>query len=270
MFEGGMRAASFVSGAGLSAAVAGSVSHAFYSLVDWLPTLVGGVAGIDLAEAALPKHAFQAPPPPLDGMDVWESLSTGAPSPRSSALLYLDPFACFAGQQPVPCAVPGIGAIRVGQYKLIHGHVGVYAGKTNVTTQFCGGRDGTAQRNTVPVNVTPATSAPFCPSGWVTPPGSALPPVIAPPEERNGSCATTPCLLPPTSPLLAGGTLLFDVVADPTEQTDLAAALPDVVAQLLAALQVRGERRGRGRCCSARGAPGHLCCRRPAVPSAGL
>jgi hypothetical protein len=231
MYEGGMRAASFVSGAGLEA-VAGSVSHEFYSLVDWLPTVVSGVAGIDIAEAAEPKFAYQAPPPPLDGMNVWESLSSGSPSPRTSALLYLDPFACFAGQTPVPCSIPGQGAIRVGQYKLIHGHVGTYAGKTNVTTQFCGGRDGDAQRNTIPLNVTPATSPPFCPAGWVTPPGSGLPAVLAPPEERNGSCTTTPCLLP------ADGTFLFDVVSDPTEQHDLAAELPEVVAELLAALQV--------------------------------
>ena len=110
-------------------------------------------------------------------------------------------------------------------------------GKTNVSSQFCGMRDGGTPPTIPPLNVTPATSPPFCPSGWVTPPGSSLPAVFAPPEERNNTCTSTPCLLPADSPLLAGGTFLFDVVADPTEQHDLSAALPEVVASLLAALQ---------------------------------
>lgn len=92
MFEGGLRAASFISGAGLSPAVRGSISHELYSLVDWLPTIAGGVAGVDLALALEPKHAFQPRPPPLDGLDAWASLSTGAPSPRAATptLLYLE------------------------------------------------------------------------------------------------------------------------------------------------------------------------------------
>lgn len=45
-----------------------------------------------------------------------QSLSTGGPSPRTSALLYLDPFNCFIGfDGAVPCERPGQGAIRVGR-----------------------------------------------------------------------------------------------------------------------------------------------------------
>ena len=64
LFEGGLRGAAFIAGAGLAPSVRGTVSQEFYSLVDWLPTLAGGVAGIDLARAALPKHAYQPPPRP--------------------------------------------------------------------------------------------------------------------------------------------------------------------------------------------------------------
>jgi arylsulfatase B len=239
MYEGGMRAASFASGAGLEA-VAGTVSHEFYSLTDWLPTIAGGIAGVDLAEAALPKHAFQPAPPPLDGMNIWESLSTGSPSPRTSALLYLDPTGCFTGSPPVPCAIPGQAALRDGNYKIIVGHIGQYmSASTNVSSQFCGARDGNSPPTIPPLNVTPATSPPFCPAGWVLPPGSAGPAVVPPPEEAGpgGACATTPCRLPSTSPLLAGGVWLFDVVHDPTEQHEISAQEPEITARLLAMLQ---------------------------------
>jgi arylsulfatase B len=235
MFEGGMRAAAFVSGAGLEPSVRGSVSHELYSLVDWLPTIAGSIAGVDLAEAMVPKHpAFQPAPPPLDGMDVWQSLSSGGASPRTEALLYLSPSGCFSGVD-VSCAVPGQGAYRMGNYKLIHGHISQYMGTTNVSGQFCGPRDGDAQPNTSPINVTVATAPPFCPTGWVALDES----VRAPPEHAGpgGACATTPCRLPGSSPLLAGGTFLYDVVNDMTEEHDLAAEQPALVAQILARLQ---------------------------------
>ena len=235
MYEGGMRAAAFVSGAGLAPAVRGSVSHELYSLVDWLPTIVASIAGVDLAEAAVPKHpAFQPAPPPLDGLDVWQSLAGGAPSPRTEALLYLMPFGCFSGVD-VPCDVPGQAAYRVGNYKLIHGHVSQYMGTTNASGQYCGPRDGSVQPDAFPLNVTAATSPPFCATGWVALDES----VRAPPEESGpgGACEATPCRLPGTSPLLAGGTFLFDVVNDMTEQHDLAAAQPAIVAQIMAKLQ---------------------------------
>lgn len=238
MFEGGVRGLGFVSGAGLSPSVKGTVSHELYSLVDWLPTFLD-IAGVPLSEAAKAMHpTYQPPPPALDGMSIWASLSQGTPSPRTWALLYLDPFNCFVGHSPIPCKVPGQGAIRVGRYKLINGHAGAYQGTTNVSSQFCGGRDGDAPPTIPALNVTAATSPPFCPTGWVMPPGGAggAESGIRPPPGEP-SCTTTPCLLPPTSPLLTGGTWLFDVVSDMMEEHDLAATLPDVVAELQARLQ---------------------------------
>ena len=101
--------------------------------------------------------------------------------------------------------------------------------------QFCGPRDGDAQPNTSPINVTVATAPPFCPTGWVALDES----VRAPPEHAGpgGACAATPCRLPGSSPLLAGGTFLYDVVNDMTEEHDLAAEQPALVAQILARLQ---------------------------------
>ena len=237
MYEGGMRAAAFVSGAGLEA-VAGTVNHEFYSLVDWLPTIAGGIAGVDLAEASLPKYPYQPAPPPLDGINVWESLSTGSPSPRTSALLYLDPFNCFVGAPSVACTIPGQGAYREGNYKVISGHVGTYqSATTNVSTQFCGAHDGDVPSLLPPLNVTKQTSPPFCPAGWVRPPGSPGDAVVPPPEEAGGACSSTPCRLPSSSPLLTGGVFLFDVVNDPLEQNEISAQFPEITARLLAALQ---------------------------------
>lgn len=239
MFEGGIRGVGFVSGAGLAPSVRGTVSNEFYSLVDWLPTIVGGIAGIDLAEANKPKYPYQPPPPPLDGMNVWASISQGLPSPRTEALLQLDPYACFdGGDAKTPCTIPGQGAYRMGQWKLIYGHVGVYAGTTNVTTAFCGPRDGVVQPNTVPLKATKETTPPFCPTGWVPPPSSGLP-IIPPPEETGpgGACAGgVPCVFH-GSVLNRGGVWLFDVVNDPFEHNNVADQHPDVVAQLMSKLQ---------------------------------
>lgn len=236
MFEGGVRTAAFVSGAGLDL-VAGTISNEFYSLVDWFPTIAFGIAGVDPEEALLPKYNYQSPPPPLDGMNIWTSLSTGSPSPRNEALLYLDPFSCFVGHSEVPCSVPGQGAIRIGNYKLIHGHVSQYmSATTNVSGQFCGSRDGDIQQTIPRLNVTSSTSPPFCPSGWVSYAADGSAQVTLPPE-ANGFCQGPPCLLPPTSSLLTGSTWLFDVVNDPMERNDLSAQMPGLVATLLSKLQ---------------------------------
>jgi arylsulfatase A-like enzyme len=239
LYEGGLRGAAFVAGAGLSPSVRGTVSHELYSLVDWLPTIAGGIAGVDLAQAEVPRYPYQPPPPPLDGMDMLASLSTGSPSPRTSALLYLDPLSCFSA--PSPCAVPGQGAIRVGRYKLLHGHIGQYMSPTtNVSAAFCGARDGVAQGGTRPLPVPPGHTPSFCPSGWVNPPGSPTLPAVQPPPGVPSCPDPLPpgagCRLPPEHPLLAGGTWLYDVVADPSERTDLAPSQPELVAQLLALL----------------------------------
>ncbi|RMF83148.1 MAG: arylsulfatase, partial [Planctomycetota bacterium] len=62
-------------------------------VTDWYPTLVR-LAGGSLAQ-----------PRPIDGLDIWPTLTTGAPSPHEDLLLNFFP--------------PGIGAIRRGPWKLL-------------------------------------------------------------------------------------------------------------------------------------------------------
>lgn len=229
-----------MSGAGLSPAVRGTTSYALYSQVDWLPTIVGGIAGVDLAQALVPNHAYQPAPPPLDGYDLWASLSTGSPSPRTELLLGLSNVVCWGD---APCDVPGTGAIRVGDYKLIRGHAGVWNVKGNVSMNFCGNRDNDVQPNTYPLHVTVETSPPFCPTGWVPQPGSGesvVPPPDVPACFDAGGAPSLPCSTD-GSAYLSGGTWLFDVVADPTEKINLAPTRPDLVAALLAKLQAYND-----------------------------
>ncbi|XP_070569105.1 arylsulfatase I-like [Ptychodera flava] len=68
-------------------------------IVDWYPTLVSLVGG----EAD----------PDMDGLDVWNTISKGDPSPRTEFVYNFD------HMETIPAR-----AIRVGDYKLIHGQAG--------------------------------------------------------------------------------------------------------------------------------------------------
>lgn len=87
-YEGGTRVAAFANWPGhIKAGVVDQPMH----LVDWYPTLA------KLAGAAAPQK-------PLDGMDVWAAVSTGAPSPRKEMLYNVDPMG---------------GALRMAEWKLV-------------------------------------------------------------------------------------------------------------------------------------------------------
>jgi arylsulfatase A-like enzyme len=233
-FEGGVRGAAFVSGAGLAPGVAGSAWEGMMHVSDWLPTLVAGAANLSLAPALQPRHPWQPPPPALDGVNQWAALSQGGASARTEVLLNLNT-QCYPDAR-APCRVPGAGAIRVGRWKLIHGHVSQYeSATTNVTSTACVLRDGVAPGHTTPLNITKATSPPFCPLGWTPPPELGLPPL--PPADVAACDHGAPCIIPAANDYIAGGTWLFDVVADPLEQHDAAAEQPQIVATLLARLQ---------------------------------
>jgi arylsulfatase B/arylsulfatase I/J len=234
-FEGGVRGLGFVSGAGLAPSVRGTVSHEIVHVTDWLPTLAGGAAklAVDATGRACPTCNKTWPRiPPLDGVDQWATISTGAPSARTEVLLHLQSVAHNA--KPVVTRIPGSGAIRVGKWKLLHGNMG----GGGPGGGGCVARTGIAgSAKSVPIAGWPANeSTPWCPFGWTPPPRAdgryELP--IPPPELR---CASLPCPIPADSGYVAGQTLLFDVVGDPFEQHDVAATNPDVVATLMARLQ---------------------------------
>jgi arylsulfatase A-like enzyme len=90
LYEGGIRVCAFATWAGHIPA--GSTIHEPIHMVDWYPTL------LKLAGASLSQER------PLDGLDIWPTLTQGKPSPHSEILLN---------------AEPNRGAIRVGDWKLV-------------------------------------------------------------------------------------------------------------------------------------------------------
>src|SRR5262249_40239775 len=89
LYEGGTRVAALVNWPGQINS--GEVSGMMH-VVDMYPTLAG-LAGANLGKAK-----------PLDGMDVWSTISKGAPSPRQEIVYNVEPFR---------------GGVRVGDWKLI-------------------------------------------------------------------------------------------------------------------------------------------------------
>lgn len=89
LYEGGTRVPAVVNWPGkITPGDVGGMLH----VVDMFPTLAG-LAGASLAKAK-----------PLDGMDVWPTISTGSPSPRTEIVYNVEPFR---------------GGVREGDWKLI-------------------------------------------------------------------------------------------------------------------------------------------------------
>jgi arylsulfatase A-like enzyme len=78
LYEGGTRVVSLANWPGHIKA--GSTVNEMMHVVDMYPTLVG------LAGAKLGKNK------PLDGMDVWSTISQGKPSPRMEVVYNVEPF----------------------------------------------------------------------------------------------------------------------------------------------------------------------------------
>ena len=79
IWEGGTRVAGFVSSPLLPQAVQGTINHGHFHVTDWLPT-IAGLTGASLAGNN-----------PLDGHNIWESISTGGASPRTEMLYGVNP-----------------------------------------------------------------------------------------------------------------------------------------------------------------------------------
>lgn len=93
LYEGGIRARAFAVWPGVLEP--GSIARGPLHMVDLFPTLLKLAGG--RPEAANGR--------PLDGQDVWATISKGSPSPRHEILLNVTPFN---------------GAIRCGDWKLVH------------------------------------------------------------------------------------------------------------------------------------------------------
>ncbi|XP_065914604.1 arylsulfatase B-like [Dysidea avara] len=100
VFEGGVRGNAFVWGSKLPKL--NYDNHQLIHATDWLPTIVEGIAGLELDKD---KWA-------LDGYNVWKTITNNDETPRKEVLINLDPpTKGFRGQ----------AAIRVGQWKLVTG-----------------------------------------------------------------------------------------------------------------------------------------------------
>ena len=100
VFEGGVRGTAFVWGSKLLNQ--SYDNHQLIHVTDWLPTIVEGIAGLELD-----KDKWT-----LDGYNVWPTITTNSKTPCKEVLINLDPpMKKFIGQ----------AAIRVGDYKLIRG-----------------------------------------------------------------------------------------------------------------------------------------------------
>jgi len=101
IFEGGTRVAGFISSPLLPNRVKGTESHELFHVTDWLPTIVG------LAGGTTSRNR------PLDGHDIWESITTASPSPRTEMLYGINPID-NGGQAGFPKA-----GLRMGKYKIL-------------------------------------------------------------------------------------------------------------------------------------------------------
>lgn len=106
MWEGGMRGVGLVYSKLLTKP--GQINTEMIHVTDWYPTIVhlsgGSVEGM-----------------PLDGYNVWETLSTGQPSPRNEILHNIDPIDAYWDSHFEPYHHCRQAAIRVGDWKLLKG-----------------------------------------------------------------------------------------------------------------------------------------------------
>ena len=209
-FEGGVRGLAFVSGAGLAPSVRGTVSHGFMHVVDWLPTLVGGMAGLDVGASDAHGRSYPTCSQSvvrLDGINLWRMLSLGVPNARKEALLHLQA-ATFAGSRLlINTTIAGNGAIRVDEgkrkWKLLHGHqVGLDKMTAGVVGTTCTARTGygsdPGNKSWPRLPWSANESTPWCPFGWTPPPRSDGKAEL-PRWPADVDCTELPCVIPADS-----------------------------------------------------------------------
>ncbi|XP_060588766.1 arylsulfatase I-like [Ruditapes philippinarum] len=127
IFEGGTRAAAFVSGSGIKKK--GSTYEGIIHAVDWHPTILSAAGSSD-------DNIDES----IDGLDQWQAISHGTESARNEFVYNLDESLL---------SINGHAAIRVGDFKLISGYPGPYQGwyKPAQESKGKGSRDVSVQQN---------------------------------------------------------------------------------------------------------------------------
>lgn len=198
-FEGGVRTPSFVAGGLLPAHRRGQVLTGSRSYIHIADWSTTFLTLAGVADPAYDARAHAAGLPPMDGLDVWPLVSgANLTSPRDVVPLSVLPSTLSAASGE------GYWAADVGYYV---GGEGLISGRYKLLRGFQ--HRGCFSKTS---NVSCTAMVPPTTDGWT-----------AGDEGVQCTCGVSGCL--------------FDIEADPTEQTDVAAAHPHVVSKLHAQLE---------------------------------
>ncbi|KAM7368685.1 hypothetical protein PAMP_012998 [Pampus punctatissimus] len=185
LWEGGVRGVGFVSSPFLKQP--GTISHELIHISDWLPTLVGLAGGSTNTTK------------PLDGFNVWNTISKGFTSPRLELLhnidpLYIDIAPCPGTERQLTLAQVVSGGSRANSGFNVSIHAAIRSSGWKLLTGY-----------------------PGC-DVWFPRPG------------RNSS-ESRPSKVAPLKPVM-----LFNIEDDPEERNEVSAQFPVIVEYLLSRL----------------------------------